>query len=381
MEDDAGLGTIELWLNRTLNHSKLAVEYGATGLMGIHWRTAEVAPQVSGLAKFPWNHSLTSLDAWGLFFAAEIGEGVAERAAQIFSAHADSYEMPRPDTWGGGSPGIDGPGEIRDQCPGNSSWEPPLSRYDFIEQFHALRTQITDPGALSRFDLWDAHVQVARHQTLVGCDWNTLEWCIDGIPAENSSAAAARAAAAKKCLPSRVKLIDSTALLVNALLASVGSAGTIGSVQNLMQHTFPLMLGLTQTQLESALGEPLPPAALPPTEFTGVERLFVYTARLRAEKARSLQVKGVLLSQRVVSAAATPTLHHRPMGSSGAWTNVTMRPKMAGRGVFLATIGAAAMRGAVEYYLSCELPGSTLVWPATAPAVPHTVVVAAAVER
>ena len=50
------------------------------------------------------------------------------------------------------------------------------------------------------------------------------------------------------------------------------------------------------------------------------------------------------------------------------------------RGVFLATVGAAAMRGAVEYYwyLSCELPGSTLVWPATAPAVPHTVVVAAA---
>ena len=125
----------------------------------------------------------------------KVDEGVAERAAQIFSAHADSYEMPRPDTWGGGSPGIDGPGEIRDQCPGNSSWEPPLSRYDFVEQFHALRTQITDPGALSRFDLWDAHVEVARHQTLVGCDWNTLEWCIDGIPAENASSAASAALA------------------------------------------------------------------------------------------------------------------------------------------------------------------------------------------
>ena len=32
---------------------------------------------------------------------------------------------------------------------------------------------------------------------------------------------------------------------------------TLGTVQNVMQHTFPLMLELTKTKLEAALGEPL----------------------------------------------------------------------------------------------------------------------------
>ena len=32
--------------------------------IGIHWRTREVAPQLTALAQLPWNHSLSSLDAW-----------------------------------------------------------------------------------------------------------------------------------------------------------------------------------------------------------------------------------------------------------------------------------------------------------------------------
>ena len=55
-------------------------------------------------------------------------------------------------------------GIIRDQCPGSSSWEPALASYDFVTQFHALRVKITDPGALERFDLWDAHMQVNKKQ-------------------------------------------------------------------------------------------------------------------------------------------------------------------------------------------------------------------------
>jgi hypothetical protein len=45
------------------------------------------------------------------------------------------------------------------------------------------------------------------------------------IPASNASTAAARKTAALKCLPAREELINSTSLLMNALLSSVSSAG------------------------------------------------------------------------------------------------------------------------------------------------------------
>ena len=147
--------------------------------------------------------------------------------------------MPRPGTWGKSGPD-DGPGVVRDQCPGSSGWEPPLARYDFVEQFHALRRAVNpdDRGALERFDLWDAHMQFVRHVTLAGCDWSDLEACIGTIPAANASTAAARKKTAQTCLPHRHRLINSTSLLMNALLASVASTGTAGTVQNVVQHTF-----------------------------------------------------------------------------------------------------------------------------------------------
>ena len=68
-------------------------------------------------------------------------------------------------------------------------------------------------------------MQFTRHVTLVGCDWQKLETCLDMIPASNASTAAARKTAALKCLPAREELINSTSLLMNALLSSVSSAG------------------------------------------------------------------------------------------------------------------------------------------------------------
>eukprot|EP01046_Picozoa_sp_COSAG06_P058129 COSAG06_NODE_11573_length_1490_cov_1.064702_1_plen_50_part_00 len=48
-----------------------------------------------------------------------------------------------------------------------------------------------------------------------------------------------------------------------------------------------------------------------------------------------------------------------------------MVSKMVGHRVFVASIPAAAMAVDVEWYVSA----GELVWPAAAPAVPHTVVV------
>ena len=112
---------------------------------------------------------------------------------------------------------------------------------------------------------------------------------------------------------------------------------TLGTVQNVMQHTFPLMLELTKTKLEAALGEPLvqqteslllclsrvclsksprcivsyykpqngmhfaqakaSALAVAPMEFSGKERLFVATARMSAETGEALSLRANLLSK------------------------------------------------------------------------------------
>ena len=54
LEDDLGMSSPQLWVGRILRDAHDAKKYGCEGLMGIHWRTAEIAPMVSALAQAQW---------------------------------------------------------------------------------------------------------------------------------------------------------------------------------------------------------------------------------------------------------------------------------------------------------------------------------------
>jgi hypothetical protein len=57
MEDDPGMTMPQLWAGRMRCDAADALKYGCTGLMGIHWRTRILAPNVSALAKAAWNQN------------------------------------------------------------------------------------------------------------------------------------------------------------------------------------------------------------------------------------------------------------------------------------------------------------------------------------
>lgn len=57
MEDDPGLTQPQLWAGRMRRDAADALSYGCSGLMGIHWRTRILAPNVSALAKAAWDQS------------------------------------------------------------------------------------------------------------------------------------------------------------------------------------------------------------------------------------------------------------------------------------------------------------------------------------
>jgi hypothetical protein len=57
LEDDPGMTIPQLWAGRMRRDAADALEYGCTGLMGIHWRTRVLSPNVAALAKAAWDQT------------------------------------------------------------------------------------------------------------------------------------------------------------------------------------------------------------------------------------------------------------------------------------------------------------------------------------
>jgi hypothetical protein len=63
MEDDPALSSPQLWVGRMRRDAADALRYGCDGLMGIHWRTRPLGPNVSALAQAAWRQSAWA-DHW-----------------------------------------------------------------------------------------------------------------------------------------------------------------------------------------------------------------------------------------------------------------------------------------------------------------------------
>jgi hypothetical protein len=57
LEDDGALAAPELWAGRMRRDAFDALRYGCDGLMGIHWRTRVLSPNVAALAQAAWDQS------------------------------------------------------------------------------------------------------------------------------------------------------------------------------------------------------------------------------------------------------------------------------------------------------------------------------------
>jgi hypothetical protein len=57
LEDDPGMTIPQLWAGRMRRDAADALQYGCNGLMGIHWRTRILSPNVSALANAAWDQT------------------------------------------------------------------------------------------------------------------------------------------------------------------------------------------------------------------------------------------------------------------------------------------------------------------------------------
>ena len=187
-----------------------ALRYGCTGLMGIHWRTRILAPNVSALAKAAWDQS-----GWR---EAAAEETEASRFLPVADFYADwarrSSGRKRPSRSRRFSPAwtatclarpiglrareASGPTRVhgakcRRSTPSSMSWR-------------RLRAKISAPGNLERFDYWLNQFRCLRAIAKAACDWARFNAAMARAKKEKDPQAQ-RQLAKELALPARKDLV------------------------------------------------------------------------------------------------------------------------------------------------------------------------------
>jgi hypothetical protein len=360
LEDDPAMTSPQLWAGRMRRDAQDALAYGCNGLMGIHWRTRVIGPNVAVLGQAAWDLSAATVEAfyadWALH---EFGPEAAEGTARIFSAQ--DGKLPRPSDW------IGGPGGYK---PDKRPWEEVKQSFAFVGDFGALRPLVAGPGNLERFDYWLHTFQFLRATGRMRCAWGAYEKAMESVRAEANPKARSRIAR-ESALPLREELVTGVEKACREQLAAVNTSGEMGTLCNLEQHSLSGMLDAPGEELAEALGSPLPASAQLSREYKDPPRLFVPTIRSCLLEGEPLAIKAILLDKQPAQRTA---IHWRSLGS-GPYSEESL--VHAARGVYTARLSAGQIgQSDFEYYIEAvTLQGKILRWPATAPQINQTVVV------
>ncbi len=373
-EDDGALTSLQLRAGRMRRDAMDARRSGCTGLMGLHWRTRIISPNIAALAQAGWEQGAWSgpsaksdantenpprdlpvMDFYEDWAAAQFGLEAGAAAAAIFTRLDGNF--PATSAW------IYGPGGI---ITGKEPWKTAAARFVFVDEFAALRPRIRGAGYLDRFDWWLNTFRVTREMGRLGALRGELNAIIADIEKEKIPSVQ-RQLARGRALPVRLEMVRALGAMNEALLATLHNATELGTLCNIEQQSIlrlQILIG-QDAAMEKFLGEPLPATAHPWKDYRGAPRLAVMTGRTTANKGESLKLKIVALDKQPVKSVV---VHIRPLGR-GEWN--AMSAAHLARAVYEASLPAAMED--FEYYVTA---GENLIWPATAPQLNQTVVIA-----
>ena len=374
MEDDPGLTATELWMNRTLKQMETAASpsYNISGLLGIHWRTAQVAPTVNAMAAKSWEPALTSPQYWARWVAASFGTNATAtaRIAAVFDA-VDSFNTPRPVAW------VNGPGAM--QCVADNCADVAAGRYAFVDDLAAMARFVSGDLNTARFAFWVHSLRYTAGLARAGCachTYNTAAAAVGQLP----SAASRKSAAQATLLPLRVAVVTNVTAMMADLLAHVSTFGEMGTVTNLLTHSVPTVVTAPGVQLAKWLQADLPTDAQLPTTLDAAltPRMFLTTQRTQVAAGEPLELRIVVLAPGSPSPAVTVTVYAAPLAPTphGAtvWTPHAATLAAAGRAVFTATLPSSMVD--FKYYVQAKTStGAVLHHPPGAPVNVQTVVV------
>jgi len=289
---------------------------------------------------FSGSRHVRSADFYLDWASAEFGPKVGPKAARILTEM--DGRLPRPAQW------IHGPGGI---APDPRPWRDVAPEYRFVGFLEALADDVEGAGNRARFGYWLETFRYLRAVARLRCGWAEFNKALD---AAKKASAADRPAALNRALAKRIALVKQLAEVYEHLLATVSSTGELGTIANWEQHIRPDLIDKPGAELEKLLGKPLPPEASLSAAYRGPLRIIVPAARTSFQPAEPFSLRILVLAQAVPRSV---TVYWRKMGR-GLWQ--TIKAEHVARGVYRARFPMEASRA--------------VLWPETAPAIPHTLV-------
>ncbi len=373
LEDDPAQTSPQLWVGRMRKDAYDAYRYGCTGLMGIHWRTRILGPNVSALAKAAWHigrwaknqnsiankRYLPADDFYQDWAVHQFGTEPGKKIAAVFT-RIDG-KLPRPSNW------IQGPGGI---LKNKKPWSQVKKQYWFVEKLQEIEEHVKGRGNRERFSYWLDNFRFMKEMARVGCTIGTLDLVMEKIN-KQKSAAARKTIAEQKAIPLRKQLLEQWGRMQTFLLQTVSSPGAMGTVANIEQHSMRKLhlLNKHDRKLRQIIGKSL--NAAPWKEYRGRPGLIVPTVRANLEAEEDLKLKVIILTSKPHRHVQ---LYWRRMGKGFYKKEAVSNVK---RGVYSATLQKKQIDGRdFEYYLKLTCAdGQEIYFPATAPDINQTVVV------
>jgi hypothetical protein len=383
MEDDPDLIATQLWVGRLRKDALDSYLYGCNGLIGIHWRTRDLAPNVSALAKAAWtaneweklpeasNRDLPTTDFFTDWVKTEFGfydESLVNLLVKLDSKGKEQKEGYKGDAPLNATDWIGGPGGILINH-SDTALNERIERYAFIPQLESMRSKINGAGNLERFDYWLNSLKFNKSLVETALAYKKLQTSIEEIKKEKNPDIKIQKAR-QTTLIQRILLAKKWRESCELLLAKVSTTGEMGMIANLEMHNSHLNKVLTaQDQFFKDLGITLPENAFPSKNYSGKTRIIVPTDESILAKGKdfSLRVK-VLSSEKEI----TGKLLWKKLGGTDY---MSIEFKKMERNVFEVNIPSAEITGDFEYYIEVSVGKELVKFPATSPEINRTVVI------
>lgn len=382
MEDDPNLIGTQLWVGRLRKDALDSYRYGCNGLIGIHWRTRDLSPNVSALAKAAWmanqwdqqdsaqGRDLPTNDFYADWVKSEFGinnQKLVDLLEKLDSKGTEQKEGHKGDSPLNASDWIGGPGGLMTNKPVEEMIER-ISRYDFLPEMIEMRSLVSGAGNLERFDYWVNNLKFNKVMLETALQFTRLQIVINEI-AKESDVTKKQNMAAQSALPARLELAEKWQEMTGVLLAKISTNGEMGMLANLEMHNRNRNQTLIiHDKILQNLGVTLPAEAFPGKEYFGDTRVIVTTDESILSKGEDFYLRvRVLAAEKNVSGK----LMWRSLGK-GAFKVIDLK-KME-RNVFEVTIPATEMNADFEYYIEVSAGSELVKFPVTTPEINRTVV-------
>lgn len=393
LEDDGAMISPQFWAGRLRRDAADALAYGCDGLIGLHWRTRIIGPNISALAKAAWeqkdwnpfinkamnfdqalDNSLNDIrdlpinDFYMDWATSQFGDNASEEIANIFInidggqrtvGRSKQSNLPRPSSWKYGPGGM----EVD-----SISWKDRKMDYQFVNEFDSYRDHIQGKGNRARYDYWLNQFKYLRETGEFACLIGEMERLMTQINESDDNVEQKRLVR-ELAIPIREQQVE-TFKNMNAFLSnSVTTKGGLGNVTNLQQHNMFIYITKPGLDLEEIIGERLPETCWPVDEYVLENRVIVTTARTLYHADEEINVEVIV------------TGNEEPDAVRIFWKQMDEKKyneeslKLKARRIYIKNLKIEEGVQDIEYYIEAIVGTETVYWPSTAPGLNHVVVI------